>query len=390
MSGLIALAARVAADGTDPDRVVALVATGLAPGGGGEALRRRCRDDPDAPPGATPTALLDRHLRAPDAWTAAPTATVLRRWTALGVRVATVGDPAYPARLAVGWPHVDAPTLLAWRGVAPAEADVAVAVVGTRRASGYGLGVAAWIAAELARAGVRVVSGGAVGIDAAAHRAALEEAGGTTVVLGCGHAVAYPRVHAGPGGLFDRVLDEGGTLVSEHLPDVAPRPGVIRARNRILAGLADAVVVVEGGAASGALLTATAAADRDRPVLAVPGDVRAPGSAAPHVLLREGAAVCAGPRDVLDAVGTPGGSAEDQGASPRVAPGSVLPAEVAAVLARAWPRPVRVDDVAAAVGGATGTLLAAVTRARLAGEVVDGPDGIVLARPPGPDAAGRR
>jgi DNA processing protein len=386
MSALDDAAARVAAPGTDPDVVAALVATGLGPRGGGEALRRRCRDDPDAPPDATPRALLARHLRAPDGWTAQPTERVMRRWVTLGVRVSVVGDASYPARLAGGWPHVDAPTMLAWRGVAPSEAQVAVAIVGTRRASAYGRGVAAWIAAEVARAGVRVVSGGAVGIDAAAHRAALEEPGGTTVVLGCGHAVDYPRVHVGPSALFSRVLDEGGTLVSEHLPDVAPRPGVIRARNRIVAGLADAVVVVEGAEGSGALLTATAAADRGRPVLAVPGDVRAPGSRAPHDLLREGADVCEGPRDVLGVIDVPA-AVVDTGVAGG-APVGGLPGPAAAVLARAWPRPVRVDELAAVCGGSTGALLAALTRARVAGEVVEGPEGIALARPPAP--AGRR
>src|SRR5690606_1664623 len=129
---------------------------------------------------------------------------------------------------------------------------------------------------------------GAVGIDAAAHRAALESGGTTTVVLGCGHGVPYPRAHAVPGGLFDRVLDTGGALASELLPDEPPRAWQVRARNRLVAALVDVVVVVEGGARSGSLLTATAAADRGVTVMAVPGDVRAPGSVAPHRLLAEG------------------------------------------------------------------------------------------------------
>ncbi|MEX0869263.1 MAG: DNA-processing protein DprA, partial [Nitriliruptoraceae bacterium] len=139
-------------------------------------------------------------------------------------------------------------------------------------------------------AGARVVSGGAVGVDAAAHHASLASPGGTTVVLGCGHQVSYPRPHARTGGLFAQVVASAGTVCSELLPYEPPRPGAVRARNRVVAGLADVVVVVEGGTHSGSLLTASAAAEWGRTVLAVPGDVRAPGSQAPHRLLAEGAA----------------------------------------------------------------------------------------------------
>jgi DNA processing protein len=210
-----------------------------------------------------------------------------------------VGDPAYPSRLAEGWPDLDAPVLLAWRGEPPSTVGPGVAIVGARNATGYGTAVAELLATAVARAGGRVVSGGAVGIDAAAHAAALGLPGGTTVVLGCGHDVAYPVPHARRGGLFDRVLQDGGTLVSELLPEVTAHPGVIRARNRIVAGLAEVTIVVEGGGRSGALLTASAAADRGREVFAVPGDIMAPGSVAPLRLLAEGARACTGPADVL-------------------------------------------------------------------------------------------
>lgn len=317
------LAAAVAAPGTDPDALARLVAFAAGPGGGPERLRRRLVDAPAAPADATDAAALLAGVvgapAGPDAaGRRADAAAALRRWTGLGVRVAVVGDPAYPARLAEGWPHVDAPLLLAWRGTPPGDAGPGVAVVGTRRATAYGLEVAAELAAAVARAGGRVVSGGARGVDAAAHAAALGLPGGTTVVLGCGHAVAYPRDHARDGGLFARVLDDGGTLVSELLPDVAPHPGVIRARNRIVAALAE--TVGSDPPAAGALAAA----------------------------LRH-----------------------------------LVPPAAAAVLARAWPRPLTPAEVARAAGCDAGELMAGIVRARLAGALEAVGDGVRVAAPAG-------
>ena len=391
------LAAAVAAPGTDPDALARLVAFAAGPGGGPERLRRRLVDAPAAPADATDAAALLAGVvgapAGPDAaGRRADAAAALRRWTGLGVRVAVVGDPAYPARLAEGWPHVDAPLLLAWRGTPPGDAGPGVAVVGTRRATAYGLEVAAELAAAVARAGGRVVSGGARGVDAAAHAAALGLPGGTTVVLGCGHAVAYPRDHARDGGLFTRVLDDGGTLVSELLPDVAPHPGVIRARNRIVAALAETVVVVEGGERSGALLTAGAAAGRGRPVLAVPGDLRAPGSAAPLRLLGEGAAPYLGPASALallppppdaDGASVPVGSDPPAAGALAAALRHLVPPAAAAVLARAWPRPLTPAEVARAAGCDAGELMAGIVRARLAGALEAVGDGVRVAAPAG-------
>lgn len=397
------LAAAVAAPGTDPDLLARLVASACGPGAGPERLRRTLATAVDGPADATGAAarlaaLAGTPAGSDAAGRRAATAAALRRWTALGVRAAIVGDPAYPARLAEGWPQVDAPTLLMWRGVPPVDAGAGVAIVGTRRATPYGLAVATDLAAAVARAGGRVVSGGARGIDAAAHAAALGLPGGTTVVLGCGHAVSYPRDHARAGGLFDRVLADGGTLVSELLPELAPHPGVIRARNRIVAGLAEAVVVVEGGERSGALLTAGAAATRGRPVLAVPGDLHAPGSAAPLRLLSEGAEPYLGPASALALLpapgevsrGTdgPGAAAADDRAGAVTTAGAraaalrhLVPPAAAAVLARAWPRPLTPAEVARASGCDAGELLAGIVQARLAGALEAVGDGIRVATP---------
>ncbi|MEX2504144.1 MAG: DNA-processing protein DprA [Egicoccus sp.] len=373
--------AGVAADGTDPDLLLAVTCWAMRPRHTFEALRRRCRDEPDLQD-HEPAAAVAAAAGEPPTDLLGPAAELAVAWRRLGVRVALVGDTAYPDRLGEGWPAVDAPTLLAWRGTPPDDGP-AVAVVGARRATGYGVGVAAWLAESAARAGARVVSGGAVGIDAAAHEGALEEPGGTTVVLGCGHAVDYPREHARSGGLFDRVLDHGGSVVSELLPHVGVHPGTVRARNRIVAGLADVVVVVEGGQYSGALLTATAAVDRGRSVLAVPGDVRAPGSVAPHRLLAEGAAPCTAPADLLDVLGSGLAAAPVAEPGPGQAPAvGALPADVQRELERAWPRPLRVDDLAARAALSPGRLLAALTRARVMGVIAESAEGVRLRHAP--------
>lgn len=353
----------VAARGTDPDLLATVVALTVH-ADGRRAVEAALGDE----------GLLDRAdgLPRPDGPQHRAADAAAATWRRLGCRVALRGDAAWPARL----DRTPAPPpWLAWRG-SPASFDrPAVAIVGARRATAYGTGVAAWLAEAAAEAGAVVVSGGAVGIDAAAHDAAVDHA--TTVVLGCGHDVAYPRPHARPGGLFDRVLAGGGSLCSELLPGAAPRPQHVRARNRLVAGLVDVVVVVEGGPRSGSLVTAGDAADAGVEVLAVPGDVRAPGSAAPHRLLAEGAGACTGPDDLLAALRvTSPGTGEDTS----VATG--LPTEVETVLVERWPRPVRVERLASASGLGVGTVLAALTRARVNGTVSESSDGVRLRRAP--------
>lgn len=393
--------ASIAAEGTDPALLQRVVARMLRPGGSPHALAKRAArravhvDGGLLAGGQPPHAAVERVLAALAPATNATdrdaAGVVARKWRQLEVRAALVGDPAYPGRLSAGWPATGAPVLLAWRGPARLPQRPTVAVVGARRATTYGTGVAAWLAEELADAGVCVVSGGAVGVDAAAHGGALDGPGGTVVVLGCGHGVDYPRVHARPGGLFDRILAAGGALASELLPDTRPSPGHVLARNRLVAGLAQAVVVVEGGQRSGSLRTASAAAELGVAVLAVPGDVRAHGSAAPHRLLAEGASPCTHPRDVLAVLGTmapsspegadPDGRAADRGGASG-AP-SALPEPVRRELARRWPRAVQPDDMVDVCGLPIARLLAALTRARVHGEVVETSEGVRLARRPG-------
>lgn len=361
----------VAAVGTDPERLAALV--GALQRRSAVELQRAVAAAVDE--GATPTDALvevvdrlDRPLDVPDP--------VADAWRERGVRVALLGDAAYPLRLTLRGVDASTPLLLATRGDPSAiTGSPAVAIVGARRASAYGTGIAAWLAEACAAAGVAVVSGGAVGIDAAAHAATVDAGGRTAVVLGCGHACDYPRAHARPDGLFDRVVRAGGAVVTEHLPATPPKPGVVRARNRIVAALVDAVVVVEGRRRSGSLVTARCAADLGVPVLAVPGDIRAPGSGAPHLLLGEGAAPCTGPADLLEAVGR-------EPAAPSGSTGSSLPEPVRRALASRWPRAVPVDVLAEEAGVAAARLLGILTRARVAGEIAESVEGVRLTRAP--------
>jgi DNA processing protein len=202
-----------------------------------------------------------------------PTA-ALRRVEVPGVEILTTEDAAYPGRLlAIEMP----PHVLFVRGSAgPLSSSHAVAVVGTRRPTEAGRAIAARIGGALASAGAIVVSGLAVGIDGASHAAATGEGGPTVAVLGSGHARLYPRAHAR---LADRIVAEGGAVVSELVPDTPASRSTFPRRNRLISGLADATVVVEAGARSGALITAAWALEQGRDLFVVPGSIDSPQSA---------------------------------------------------------------------------------------------------------------
>ncbi|HEY3181890.1 MAG TPA: DNA-processing protein DprA [Gaiellaceae bacterium] len=215
-----------------------------------------------------------------------------------GVRWISRTDPAFPPRLRC---IHDPPPGLFVRGGASLEllGRQAVAVVGARACSDYGAHVAQMFAADLAVAGVVVVSGLARGVDGWAHRGALGAGGVTVAVLGCGIDRDYPRAHST---LAARIC-ETGLVVSEYPPGVAPAPWRFPARNRIVAGLALATVVVEARERSGALITADLALEEGREVLAVPGPITSSLSAGANALLRVGAIPATAATDVLAAVG---------------------------------------------------------------------------------------
>ncbi len=219
------------------------------------------------------------------------------RWCqAAGVTLLSDQHPAYPAALAT---LPDAPPILYSRGV-PADRDrLAIAMVGTRHATPYGLQQAERIAYGLARGGCTIVSGLARGIDAAAHRGALAAGGRTLAVLGGGLAEIYPPEHAR---LAEEVAGQGA-LLSEFRPDAKPRSGMFPQRNRLVSGLALGVVVIEAPARSGALITARFAGEQGRDVYALPGPVTARASQGCHQLLRDGATLIRSAEDILEGIG---------------------------------------------------------------------------------------
>lgn len=214
-----------------------------------------------------------------------------------GARVVTAADAEYPALLR----EIPRPPARLWVRGLPLTSAPAVAIVGARRASRAGLAAAAHLAAGLARAGVAVVSGFARGIDAAAHRGALEAGGMTVAVFGCGLDVCYPPEHAGLLG----ELVQGGTAISEFDPGERPLPYYFPVRNRIIAGLSRLVLVVEAAAKSGSLITARYAADFGRDVAAVPGPILNEGCAGTNALLKDGAILVRDVDDVLQELEAP-------------------------------------------------------------------------------------
>lgn len=181
-----------------------------------------------------------------------------------GVAKVAQGSVDYPVRLM----RADRPPLTVWyRGRLPRHHQKMIAIVGSRAATGAGCARTRALAAGLSGAGYAVVSGGAFGIDAAAHEGTIEAGGETWAVLGCGVDVVYPDRH---GPLFDRIAACGG-LLTEHPPETPPRRQQFPTRNRLVVALADAVVVVEAAYRSGALITASLARGKGLPVVAVPG-----------------------------------------------------------------------------------------------------------------------
>ncbi len=257
----------------------------------------------------------------------------------------------------------DPPSRLYVRGE---SADVleqtAVAVVGARSCSAYGAQVARALARELAAAGVVVVSGLARGIDGEAHRGALAAGGPTVAVLGCGIDRDYPRAHAE----LARRIAGSGAVVSEYPPGVEPAPWQFPARNRIIAGLARATVVVEARQRSGALITADFALELGREVFAVPGEITSGLSAGTNDLIRQGATPLLAAEDVLETLGL-------EPAPPAVP--DTLSAEARAVLARLADGARSPDELVRETSLPSPRVAVAITELELAALVVPG-DGV--------------
>jgi DNA processing protein len=367
-------------------RLLALVAGGI------EVAHRRRRpirdvlalgDDEllDAASGGTGVEQLRAKLAAQDAYA------TLAAVADAGLDVVCRHTPRYPARLAG---DRSAPAALFVRagqeggarlvdvvgGAHTVPAPPAVAIVGTRRASPEGLEIARGLGRGLASAGVTVVSGMALGIDSAAHAGALEVGGPTVAVLAGGADVPYP---ASKRRLYDAIVDAGGAVVSEMPPGFRAFKWNFPARNRIIAGLAPATIVVEAAERSGSLITADLALDLGRDVGAVPGPVQSWRSRGTNALLRDGAVLVRDAHDALDLVlGVDAAeTARGQAAATNVPPPPHLAAELLALLAAVEDGR---DTVAALAPDAAGAaaVRAGLMELELLGLVRRGPAGRVV------------
>ena len=255
------------------------------------------------------------------------------KFTAQGIHILTWEDDAYPARLKeIEQP----PPVLYVRGEFLPEDSFAVALVGTRRVTAYGRQITEELASHLAANGVTVISGLARGVDAVAHSAALKAGGRTVAVLGSGVDRIYPPEHRA---LAEQMLARGG-LLSDYAPGTAPDSANFPPRNRIISGMSLAVVVVEAGETSGALITAEFAAEQGREVFAVPGSILAPQSKGTNRLIQQGALPLLTPQDVLQALNLT--RIGEQKAARRILPGDALEAQLLNAIGL---EPVHIDEI---------------------------------------------
>lgn len=209
-----------------------------------------------------------------------------------GVAILTTDDSNYPLQLKN---IQNPPSVLYVKGTLPFT-DMAVGVVGSRKATSYGLKVASTFAQDLAMAGLTVISGGARGIDTAAHKGALKKEGKTIAVLGCGIDIIYPYENAD---LFKQI-SKNGAIITEFPPETEPLAKNFPARNRIISGLSQGILVVEAARKSGAMITAEFALDEGREVYCIPGSIFSPTSVGTHSLIKQGAKLVQRPEDILE------------------------------------------------------------------------------------------
>jgi len=286
----------------------------------------------------------------------------------LGLSALVLSDARYPPLLR----HIShPPPLLFVRGEMPPAAMPCVALVGSRNPSPYGRQVAHTLAREMVSSGVVVSSGLAVGIDAEAHRGALAAGGRTVAVMGTGPERIYPAANRR---LAEQIIDNGA-LLSEYAPGTPPTPGLFPRRNRLISGISRAVVVVEAGPRSGALITAAHAVEQNREVLAVPGDIGRSTSAGTNELLAQGAIVCRGVEDILTVLGqTPQRGKVEEAVGGKVPPAGDLAARLTELLSAG---PVTPDDLASRLGCESSAVMALLTRLEVSGRVRRLPGGVI-------------
>jgi DNA processing protein len=302
---------------------------------------------------ATPEA---SRLRAALAWLETP-----------GHDLVALDDPDYPrSLLEIG----DPPPVFYCLGRRELLLRPALAIVGSRNATAQGIADARAFAHALSGAGVTIVSGLALGIDAAAHRGGLEAAGSSIAVTGTGLDRVYPAANRG----LAHDLAAQGLLVSEFSPGTPPLPHHFPRRNRVVSGLARGVLVIEATLSSGSLITARLAGEQGREVFALPGSIHSPFSKGCHKLLREGAKLVETAKDVLDELQLPHDAATGDAAAPSA--DDDLTDDERAVIAALGHAPATIDSLAARSGFPAETLAAALLALELAGRVAALPGGV--------------
>lgn len=274
-----------------------------------------------------------------------------------GFTYVTWDDPTYPQRLLEI--HAPPPLLYVW-GSLEAGDRIAVGMVGTRKISSYGRAVTEDIATQLARSGITIVSGLARGVDACAHRAALQAGGRTIAVLGSGLNWIYPNEHR----KLAKEIAACGAVISDYALDTRPEGRNFPPRNRIISGLSLAVVVVEAGETSGAFITADFAAEQGRDVFAVPGDIYRPGSRGTNRLIQSGAEPLLSAEDVLERLNIELVARQEEA-------GDVLPEDPAErkVLALLSDQPLHVDELGVRSGMTPADVAALLAMLELKGRV---------------------
>jgi DNA processing protein len=287
------------AEAAHNEKLIDFIALTLLPPGRGVRIAERLRS------GQSPgDALRDLTLEDPDREHATAPALRARARAAiakgrgLGLEPVAWDAASYPVALTT---IIDPPAVLWVRGSVDALNCDAVAIVGARAASPYGLSVAEQLASDLAATGLVIVSGMARGVDSAAHQGALAAGGITVAVLGSGVDIVYPPEHVP----LARAIVASGAVISELVPGTPPLAHFFPLRNRIISGLCRAVVVIEAGEKSGSLITAKMALEQGRDVLAVPGNVLSGRNRGAHGLLRDGAKIVESADDILEELGMP-------------------------------------------------------------------------------------
>ena len=282
---------------------------------------------------------------------------LIERIESQGIKIVTWEDDDYPRHLK----EIDQPPpVLYVRGALSPQDEWAVAIVGTRRITTYGRQVAAQVADALARNGVTVISGLARGVDAVAHQASLEAGGRTLAVLGCGVDRIYPPENRR---LAEQIVAHGA-LISDYPPGTPPEGANFPPRNRIISGLSQAVVVIEAGITSGALITANFAAEQGRDVFAVPGNINSPQSKGTNVLIQQGAQPLLTSDDLLSALNL--GQVKHFQVARVALPADALEARLYGCLSQA---PLHVDDICAATDLPIDRVSAALAMMELKGMV---------------------